>query len=387
MNNRKISTWLCFAVLLFYAAVLTSISPLLAEISKTYNLSMAESGFLFTVNFVGFSVFILFGGIASDYWGKKAILGISLVTVAVALAMFPLASNFIIACLAMFFIGGCNGVIESIANALIVDLNPEKSGLYVNLAQIFFGIGALIGPIVIGMALEAGVSWQTCYYVLSILFVIISVVFYANKLPALPPPDKVSLKFLGTLVTDKKFLLICLCMFLYTGAEVGAWGWMSTFMQNEFKFSVSQSSVAVGVFWTAIVVGRFLCTIVNMRIKTRIIIIVLAFFSVIVSIFTGLAQSELQVWLTTIILGLALSGQWSLIAAYGSDIYRKSSGTIIAALVGSGGVGMAVIPFIMGVIGQYVGVRASMMSTAVFFLGIGLVFMVIDKIKPKKEAI
>ena len=30
------------------------------------------------------------------------------------------------------------------------------------------------------------------------------------------------------LVRDRRFLLICLCMMLYTGAEVGSWGWMST---------------------------------------------------------------------------------------------------------------------------------------------------------------
>lgn len=49
MNNRKLSTWICFAILTFYAMVLTAISPLLTEISKTFGLSMAQAGFLFTV--------------------------------------------------------------------------------------------------------------------------------------------------------------------------------------------------------------------------------------------------------------------------------------------------------------------------------------------------
>jgi fucose permease len=361
--------------------VLTAIGPLLTEISKTFGLTMAQAGFLFTANFIGFSVFILFGGIAADYWGKKIVLSVSLGASAIFLALFPLSTSFYFACLVTFFIGGCSGIVESITNAIIVDLNSEKSGFYINLAQVFFGVGALLGPIIIGMALSAGVGWKTDYYVLSSIFLILTIVFIINKLPSLPMSDKISFVFLKTLLTDKKFLFFCLCMFFYTGSEVGGWGWMATFMQREFHFSLAQSSIAVGVFWAAIIVGRLICTVVNLRVSSRILIIILAYLSVVVTIISGLVKNEIEIWIVIIVLGLAFSGQWSLIVAYGSDHYKKSSGTVLAVFVGSGGIGMAVIPFIMGIIGQRLGIRASMMSTALCFLAIGMIFMMIDDIK------
>ncbi len=385
MSNKRLSTWICFAILMFYAMVLTAIGPLLTEISRSFGLNMTQAGFLFTVNFAGFSVFILFGGIAADQWGKKPVLAVALGASTLCLLMFPLSPGFFVACVATFFIGGCSGIVESIANALIADLNADRPGFYVNLAQIFFGLGALLGPVLIGLGLSAGIGWQTDYMILSGIFLLLTVVFLLNRLPDLPPSNKISLSFMRNLLTDRKFLLFCLCMLLYTGSEVGAWGWMSTFMQQEFAFNPVQSSLAVGIFWAAIIVGRFICTIANLKVSTKLLVIILAYASAVVTVLSGLVKSELEIWIVVVALGLAFSGQWSLIVTHGSSHYKQYSGTIFAAYVGSGGVGMALIPFVMGVVGQYAGLRASMVSTAVFFIGIGVIFMFIDKLKFNEE--
>ena len=149
MDRRKFSTAMCYSLIFLCAVILTVMSPLLSEIAKAYNLDMAQSGLLFTAQFVGFSLFILFGGIAADRFGKKAVLSVNLIVMTVFIFLFSIAPNYIFACIFMFFIGGSTGILESIANALVADINPIKRSFYINLAQVFFGVGALAGPLLL----------------------------------------------------------------------------------------------------------------------------------------------------------------------------------------------------------------------------------------------
>jgi MFS family permease len=92
--------------MMVFAMVLTAYSTLLTSISSSFSLSLAQSGIIFTANFIGFVIFILAGGVLADRIGKKTILSISLTGFAISLLCFPLSSNFYAALIIMFFIGG-----------------------------------------------------------------------------------------------------------------------------------------------------------------------------------------------------------------------------------------------------------------------------------------
>jgi FHS family glucose/mannose:H+ symporter-like MFS transporter len=182
-------------------------------------------------------------------------------------------------------------------------------------------------------------------------------------------------------MTDKRFLLLCLCMFLYTGSEVGAWGWMSTFMKENVGFDIIKSSLAVGIFWMSMIIGRLVSAPLTYKITPRVLMMILAYASAIVTVLSGLVINEMLIWILVVLMGLAYSSQWPAIVSYGSSHYTKSTGTVFALLVGCGGLGMSVVPFFMGVIGQYVSVSVSMITPAAFFLGVGLIFANINRVK------
>ncbi|MDA3847321.1 MAG: MFS transporter, partial [Vallitaleaceae bacterium] len=167
--KNKIVTYLCFLITMVFGMVLTSYSPMLPSISKTFSLTLSQSGFIFTANFIGFVTFILVGGILADRIGKKTVLVIATAGFAVSLILFPFSNSFIIACLMMVLIGGFGGIIETVTNAVISDLNPEKASFYVNLTQVFFGIGAVIGPIIAGIVVGIGIKWQVYYFVIGLV--------------------------------------------------------------------------------------------------------------------------------------------------------------------------------------------------------------------------
>jgi fucose permease len=89
--------------------------------------------------------------------------------------------------------------------------------------------------------------------------------------------------------------------------------------------------------------------------------------------------AKLAVWAVIAGLGLAYSSQWPLIVAYGSERYTASSGTVFALLVGSGGLGTTVVPYAMGLIGQQASIRAAMISPALLFAAIVVIFWRIER--------
>jgi fucose permease len=288
-------------------------------------------------------------------------------------------------CIALLFLGGGMGILETMSNALLVDINPDDAVFQLNFLQVFFGIGAILGPIIIGFAYSKGVSWRTIYKSWGALMTFLSLWFMANKFPELPKAEKLRLDYVKNLFFDKRFLMICLCMIFYTGAETSGWGWMSTYTERNLNFSVMESSVAVAVFWIAVTLGRLAISYSIRKFDVRKMIMSLAFLAGVICVIMGAAKQRWLVWLVIFLLGLACSSQWGLILSYGTERYRRNSGTVFAMLVASGSIGMSAVPYLTGVVGDLFGMRSALLMPGMLFILISLVFIVIPGLKTNEE--
>ena len=277
------------------------------------------------------------------------------------------------------------GILETMSNALLADINPDDAVFQVNFLQVFFGIGAILCPIIIGFAYSKGVSWRTIYKSWGTLMIFLSVWFMANKLPKLPKTEKIKLGYVKNLLLDKRFLMICLCMFFYTGAETSGWGWMSTYTERNLNFSVMESSVAVAVFWIAVTLGRLAISFSIRKFEVRKMIMSLAFSTGVIYVIMGAAKQRWLVWPVIFLLGLACSSQWSLILSYGTERYRRNSGAVFAMLVAGGSVGMSAVPYFTGVVGDLFGMRSALLIPAMLSILISLAFVVIPGLKTNEE--
>jgi fucose permease len=379
--KNRFATIINFVILTVFAMYLTIISPLLESIRNTYSLSISESGLLFTISFVGFLVFVLIGGMLADRYGKKNVLLFAMSGFTILLFAFSVSPNFIVLCITIFFIGGFGGVIESMTMAAISDLNPQNSIFYVNLSQVFFGIGAVVGPILAGIAVTSGLSWQICYVVLGILSLVLTVVLSTCEIPKVTSNNGFSLIQLKSSLKDIRFLLICICMILYTGSEVGGWGWLCTLLKQKLNFSISKASVAVAVFWIAMTIGRLVCGVLTSHFKMRNIIISLAFCSAIVTLFSSIVTNQFAIWVIIACMGLTYSSQFPLIVSYGNSHSKTSSGTSFAILLGFGSVGSMSVPYFMGIIGSVSTMSISMLLPAVLLFFIGIIFAIFNRNK------
>jgi Fucose permease len=357
---------------------LTIISPLLPEISKTFSLNLAKAGSLFTAEFAGFIVFVLTGGFLADKFGKKLIVTVALFGMIGSILLFASSGSFYTSFILMLFVGGFGGIIESMATAMVSDLNEVNRSFYVNLSQVFFGCGAVAGPLLAGLVISKGLSWRFCYYIMVILILIPTIIFIVYKMPALPKFGAVKIKDMGKAFRSKKFIAIFICLAFYTGSEIGGWGWLSTLVKDNMGFSAAKAGISVALFWMAMTVGRFFCGQLTFKFKLRSIIIALAASSSIVTFLAVFAGSEILVWLVIIAMGLTYSSQYALMVDYGTDTSSVSSGITISTLMSGGAVGTMIVPYLMGIIGDNANLRLAMtlpsvllMLTAIIFAGFG----------------
>ena len=371
--KKHFATYICCASLAVVAMSITMLSPLLNQISARFGLTVGQSGLLFTVNFIGFALFTLIGGALSERFGKKRVLNICGFGLAGAALLLSITQNFSLVLVLMFLYGGCGGAIETFISALISDLNPENSAYYINLSQVYFGIGAIIAPVATGFLLQAGVHYTVCYMILGVLALVCAVVFSQVKIPVLQSEQSITLGDVKMLFGNKTFWLVCLCMCCYTGAEVGTWGWMSTFLSQNFAFTALTASLSLASFWVAMTVGRFLCGKLSRFIELKHFILGLAVAATLAAILLSISGRR-AFFLTAFLLGLACSSQLPFIMAYGEQNIARAKNTAFALFLVSSNIGSITIPYFIGRVSERAGVSAAMLVPAVFFLVVAVVF-------------
>ncbi len=374
--NRRGSIYICYFMNLLAAACITMIGPMLPQISSDFSLELSGTGALMAFQFAGFTIFTLAAGVLSDRVGKKPVAAGALIMLLLSCFLLSVIRSFGALCVVLMFLGGGMGILEVLSNALLKDIVPENSVFQLNFLQVFFGLGAIISPILIGVAFSNSMSWRTVYQITGGVVAIYTILFVLNKMPASKKTDRVSMHGVRELILDKKFLLICLCMFLYTGSESSAWGWMSTYTETVLQFSVFEASMAVAVFWFAVTVVRLIIALFINKLDIGKLLIYLSAGSGITCVIMGFSEQTVTTWIMIALLGTCCSSQWGLILSYGTQIYQRFSGTVIALFTASGSVGMTAVPYIMGLVGDYSGnMRYSLAVPAIMFVLIAVVFL------------
>jgi FHS family glucose/mannose:H+ symporter-like MFS transporter len=172
-----------------------------------------------------------------------------------------------------------------------------------------------------------------------------------QRMPALAAgSEAVDLRALERLLTQPVFLAFCLAEALYVGAEVAFAGWMPTYFNDSVPGGTMWAGAVVTVFWIAITVGRVaVCKLID-----HVSILSLA---VILSTGAAVGSALALVWTAPGIViacvawtGLCFSGIFSLILAEGGEPYPGLGGSTCGAITASGGVGGAVLPWLVAIL-------------------------------------
>ena len=220
---------------------------------------------------------------------------------------------------------------------------------------------------------QAAIVWQNMFVLVAVLSAISAAIFLFFRMEVKGSEEKLKYEDFTVLAGNKKLLILMVCMMLYTGAEIGMWGWISTLLKNSYAASPMEAGLAVALFWVFMTVGRYITAKLTSFITLKRIILILSIGATASTLVLAIWNSERLLWIMIPFIGLFLSGIWPTIVALSGDITGKYSGPAAYTVIASGAFGGMVFPYLIGFFGQGSSVMISLgiiaiMSAAIFGL-------------------
>jgi len=321
----------------------------------------------FVAGFVTFAGFIMFGilsvpmGIYQDKKSKKHVLMLGLIVALIGLILpiFGRLNTFGLFLITVILLGAGAAILQVAGNPLMRDVSSEgKYSRNLSFAQFVKAIGSLSGTIIPPLAVAyLGMDWKILFPIYSsvILITIIILLFTRVNESAKTNDRSASFKSCMKLLLESRMVgLMVLGIFLYVGAEVAVSQGVPLYLKEQFNVNIQEKGLlGTGVFFTALLIGRFFGGLLLNWLKPRLFLIlttVLASIGII-GIFVGIQSVSI---ISFFIIGLGFANIFPLLFSISIDAMpersNELSGLMVTAIAGG-----AFIPIIMNLISKIAG--------------------------------
>jgi fucose permease len=238
-----------------------------------------------------------------------------------------------------------------------------------NLLHLFFSVGALSAPLVVGALIDGGVVWSTVF-VASGLAPLALAAGYA--LVAMPSglATRVAGAMSGGIAWRRliptgfglPIALLAIAIATYVAAEVGVSNWLVRFLEPA---PLSTATLALSLYWAGLALGRLVSSAVADRFDhVRFTVSCALLLSI--ALIGAIAVPSLPVSIALFALvGFGSGPIFPMIQAIGGEAYPDRSAAISGLLTGAGVVGGTLYPALMGLLSVTIGLTAAMFGNVV----------------------
>ncbi len=307
-----------------FAASITG--PLVLAIRADLRLNYSQAGLVLSGLFIGVLITVLLGGTWADRFGKKRYLLAGGVFMCAGLFGCMLAASYPWL-LGLTIITGIGfGTYEIGMNALCADISGANKGAAMNLLHLFFGIGAVIAPVLATISLKLTGSWRPAFGIIAIFPVIVSFLIYSLDLPG--PVRNVEIKK-GHPYRNWFIWLCGLTVFIYIGIESTFFGWLPAYWTSLSSAASIPASLTTGIFWLALTLGRLVSSRIADRIGiSRFIIIITGLGLVLAIIWWFLPDGVFATVSVVFLIGIIIAGIFPTVMASATSRYPDRTAEI-----------------------------------------------------------
>ncbi len=336
------------------------VPSLIRSIEDGFGQSDAGIGVFFFVNSVAYVAGSMLGGLLTERIGRRIVLPL-----AVGLVVLGLAGMATVPTWGLFLAVGVpfgfgSGAIDGGSNGLILDLYPTNRGRALNLLHLFFSLGALASPLVVGRLVEAGTVWQTIIGATAVAAVPLAVLLALAPLPS-GRHHRTAAAASARIGLALPLLALAIALGCYVASEVGVSNWLVRFLETA---SVGLATSALALFWGCLALGRIVSAKVGDRFDHARFAATAALVAAIALVGATLVPSLPASIVLFGVVGFAYGPVYPLIMAVGGDRFPERSAAVSGFLSGCAVIGAIVYPPVMGFISVGYGLGAAMLGAA-----------------------
>ena len=151
MHKRKqVFIAACIGLLLF-GIMLITLGSILPSLAQKFQLNEISSGKLVSLLPIGVIAGSLVFGPIADRYGYKMMFIITTFLMIIAFEGLAFADTFLVLQISIFVLGFGGGIINGATNAVVADISSEDKEANLSLLGVFFGVGALGMPLLLGI--------------------------------------------------------------------------------------------------------------------------------------------------------------------------------------------------------------------------------------------
>ena len=253
-NRRALFAIACLGMLAF-GIVLTTLGAVLPSVIERFGIDKAVAGSLFLLMTFGILVgSVVFGPIV-DRNGYKGMLLLATALIAIGLQGIAFAPSMSWLRVAVVVIGFGGGIINGGTNALVADIAAEGRTAGLSLLGVFFGVGAVGVPFVLGSLLGL-FSYSAIIATVGALVLVPFALTGLTLFPAPKQPQGFPLAAAKGLLRDPLLLVMGLMLFLESGMEITVGGWTATFFKEELQIDDRRALVYLSLYWLGMMLAR-----------------------------------------------------------------------------------------------------------------------------------
>ncbi len=371
-QNLTLIRWLTYLMFMMFAMTSDSVGEIIKEVRIEFGVNNTQASLMHSLFMVGIAVSGLFLGFLADRFGRKPSLILGLALFAASCYLFLIGETFEFILGLVTLSGLAVGIFKTAALALIGDISTstkEHTGT-MNGAEAFFGVGAIIGPLLVAYLIRIGVHWTWLYVIAGGLCTVLIVMALLVKYPEYQKPKLThsgGFKESIVLLKDPYAMGFSIGAFLYVAAESAIYVWMPSYLICEAGtvtdvfacYSNDANKLlamyAVSVFFSLRAAGRFVGIWMMQRFEWSAVLLV---FSVCILVcFVGglLGGKSIALYLFPLS-GIFMSVIYPTFNSKGINCFPKSQhGTVAGVILCFTAAGAAAGPLVMGIVSDAFG--------------------------------
>ncbi len=354
------------------------VPSLLRVLQDDFARSDAEFGVVYLVGALLFAAGALSSGLIADRVGRRVVLPAAALLIAGGLTLQGFAPTWIVFLLGAAVAGTGCGAIDSVVSSVIMDLSPTGSGSGLNLLHLFYSVGALAAPLVIGLAVGLGLDWRVLAVATGLAGLALAVPLAragtvppraraqvsataAERPAAIPSGLRLALAALG------------LAIACYVAAESGVSSWLVGFLDAE---PMAIATLALGLFWAGLALGRLVASRVSDRfepVRFTVSCAIVGGFAILVAVSVASGPARVALFLAA---GFAFGPVYPMILAVAGSLFPHRAAAVAGIITAAGVAGSITYPPLMGLVAGVAGLGAGMLGAALLIFACGTAVLV-----------
>ena len=372
-------------LIFFVISLLTNIlGPIVPDIIDDFHLTLTAAALLPFSFFLAYGVMSIPTGMLVEAYGEKRVILAAFLLAFLGSVTFALTPHYGMAICSLFVIGVGMAALQVAINPLLrVTGGEEHFAFNSATAQLIFGMASFLSPRIysylvssmggdpgcrnplissLSRLVPAGMPWVSIYWIFAAVTFAMVVIIFVSRFPAV---ERTTDEQAGTWDSHRKLLskpivyLYFFSVFTYVGCEQGTSNWISEFLSRYHHYDPHTAGAdAVSWFWGLLTAGCFLGMLLLKVFDSRKVLIAFS-CAALVCLTAALFGSAPVSRIAFPLMGLAASVMWPIIISLAlnsaEELHGSFSGILCTAIVGG-----AVVPLIIGRLGDWFGLRTGM---------------------------